>query len=281
MSAGLPENNRPIFPVYQVRGVEVVLDAAVAEGFGLETKRVNEAVSRNPAKFDESHVFVLSDSEWASLRSQHATSKSGRGGARYAPHVFTVKGVARLATVLETPEALRATDLIIDVFLEVRSQIAAGRAEVSINHPSRLTGEDDHGVDHQIRAKLAQAVTGLLDVVIDVRTQATVRQTGQDLAAGALENVRERLRSKGLENAKLEADAALVLAQAEQVYAEVRKTHAEAEGVELENIRRRIETVRELRVLYQEAEPPQMIRLLSGMARPAAALPAPKKKDDA
>jgi hypothetical protein len=91
-----------------VRGQRVILDARVAEAFGTETKHVNQAVSRNRDKFDGTHCFQITEREDAGLRSQSVTSNAGRGGARYLPHVFTIKGVARLATVLSTPAALRA-----------------------------------------------------------------------------------------------------------------------------------------------------------------------------
>ena len=118
--------------VYEIRGERVVLDAHVAQAFGTETKRVNEAVARNADKFTEAHTFQLSPAEHEALRSQAATSNTGRGGVRYQPHVFTMKGVARLATVLNTSEALRATDLIIDTFLVVYTRSpAAGRASPS------------------------------------------------------------------------------------------------------------------------------------------------------
>ncbi len=272
-----------LYQVYLIRGRQVVLDAAVASGFGVQTKRVNEAVSRNPKKFDETHVFQLKDEELAALRSQTATSKPGRGGSRYAPNVFTAKGVARLATVLDTDQALRATDLIIDTFLQVQRQVAAGERAVAIEQPSRLRPTDSHEVSADIRRKLAQAVTSLLDTVIDAKNDRSLRQVAKDLGSDALENLRERLRAKGLENAKLEADAMLVMAQAEKVYAETRKHHAEAEGLELDNIPKRIAAVKELMALYHETEPAQLVQLLTDINRPLAitpqqSLPAPKKR---
>jgi len=273
------------YEVYMIRGEQVVLDAAVAAGFGVETKRVNEAVARNPAKFTEAHVFTLSEDEAAALRSQTATSKQGRGGTRYAPHVYTAKGVARLATVLDSDEALRATDLIIDTFLQVQRQVAMGTSDIAIEHPSRLRPDDEDGFAVGIRAKLASAVSTLLDTVIDANNDKTVRQTALGLGSDALENLRERLRTKGLENAKIEADVMLVMAQAEKVYAETRKGHAEAEGIELDNIPKRITAVKQLMALYRESEPAQLVRLLTDMGQARAIpiqqkLPAPTNETD-
>ena len=270
------------YEVYLIRGQQVVLDAAVARGFGVDTKRVNEAVARNPAKFDDAHVFVLTPDEATALRSQIATSKPGRGGARYAPHVYTAKGVARLATLLDSDEALRATDLIIDTFLQVQRQVAAGQTDIAIDQPSRLRPEDAQGFAAGVRAKLASAVSTLLDTVIDANNDRSVRQVALGLGSDALENLRERLRTKGLENAKIEADVMLVMAQAEQVYAETRKSHAQAEGLELDNIPKRITAVKQLMDLYRESEPAQLVRLLTdmGQARALPLAPAPPALTD-
>jgi hypothetical protein len=271
--------------VYLIRGEQVVLDADVAKGFGTQTFRVNEAVSRNPKKFNETHAFQLTEAENAALISQAAISKTGRGGSRHLPHAYTAKGVARLATILNSDEALRATDLIIDTFIQVQRQIASGRQDVEIQQPSRLRVDDDHGLGAQIRTKLAQAVSTLLDTVIDAKNDKSVRQVALDLGSDALENLRQRLRAKGLENAKLEADAMLVMAQAEKVYAETRKGHAEAEGIELDNIPKRIKAVKELMALYRESEPAQLVQLLTDMGQGRAielrpALNAPNADND-
>lgn len=62
----------------------------------------------------------------------------------------------------------------------------------------------------------------------------------------------------------------LVMAQAEKVYAEARKAHAEAEGVELDNIPRRIKAVSELMTLYRQSEPAELVQLLTDMGRQPA-----------
>lgn len=251
--------------VLVIRGLRVMLDARVAEAFGTETKRVNEAVSRNPEKFDERHTFQLTEAEHEALRSQSATSNAGRGGARYLPHVFTVKGVARLATVLNTPAALRATDLIIDTFLLVHEQLKRGRRTVSVPEPDRFRPTAEHAREiEKLRLKLAGALSKLLDAIVDVESQQTLRQASQALSSKALANIQERLRAKGLENAKLEADTGLVLAQAEKMLAEARKTRAEAEGVDIANFERRISAVKKVAELIRELEPAEILGLIDG-----------------
>jgi hypothetical protein len=249
--------------IFEVRGERVMLDARVAQSFGTETKRVNEAVARNPEKFSPTHAFQLSPAEHDALRSQAATSNAGRGGPRYPPHVFTIKGVARLATVLNTDEALRATDLIIDTFLLVYAQVADGRARIAIPQPSQYrSSPESRRAIQKFRGRLVDALTALLDSVVDVQSKRTVREVAQHLGSEALQHMQERLRTRGMQNAKLEADTGLLLAQAEQVLAATRKTHAEADTIGIQNLERRIDVVKKLIDMSRDLEPAEFVQLL-------------------
>jgi hypothetical protein len=66
--------------VLVLRVQNVILDSSVAELYGVETKRVNEAVSNNPDKFPEGYIIEATKDEYQSLRSKISTLKySGRG----------------------------------------------------------------------------------------------------------------------------------------------------------------------------------------------------------
>ena len=78
--------------IYIIRNQKVMLDRDLAELYGVETKRLKEAVKRNLGRFPEDFMFELTEIEFESLRSQIATSKIGRGGVRYTPMVFTEQG---------------------------------------------------------------------------------------------------------------------------------------------------------------------------------------------
>ena len=250
-------------PIFRIRGVEVILDSDLALALGLETKRLNERIARNEDLVDDRHCFALTQEEFADLRSQIATSNPERGGRRYPPRVFTERGVARVTTFINTPEALRASDLIIDTFINVQKQVAAGRRQVTIPNPARYHADAETETENRkLRKRLIKALSSLLDTVIDIRTQQTVSTTAKDLTAGALENIRERLKEKGLENLKLEAETKRILAEAEKIAAEVRRTDAETEGIHLDNLTRRIMMVRQLISLQQELETPQLVQLL-------------------
>ena len=115
----LPNDTMPALQVFEVRGVAVVLDADLAGTFGLESKRLNEQVKRNPERF-EGFAFQLTGGESECLRSQNATSNAGRGGRRYLPYAFTEHGVVMAATVVKSETAIAATRFVIKVFVEAR-----------------------------------------------------------------------------------------------------------------------------------------------------------------
>ena len=106
--------------IYEVRGYKVMLDSDLAELYEVPTKRLNEAVKRNLARFPKHYMFQLTNEEYESLRSQFATSNKTRGGRRYMPYVFTEQGVAMLSTVLNSEKAIQINIKIIDTFVQMR-----------------------------------------------------------------------------------------------------------------------------------------------------------------
>ncbi|MBQ4115606.1 ORF6N domain-containing protein [bacterium] len=106
--------------IYEIRGIKVMLDSDLAKLYGVETKRLNEAVKRNIARFPKHYMFQLSEDEYTSLRSQIATSKEGKGGRRYMPYVFSEQGVAMLSSVLNSEVAIQMNIRIIDTFVNMR-----------------------------------------------------------------------------------------------------------------------------------------------------------------
>jgi hypothetical protein len=95
--------------IYMIRSQKVMLDSDLAELYGVLTKNLNKAVGRNKDRFPEDFMFQLSEEETESLRFQIGTSKVGRGGRRYLPHVFTEGGVAMLSSDLTSDEAARVS----------------------------------------------------------------------------------------------------------------------------------------------------------------------------
>ncbi|HEX3364203.1 ORF6N domain-containing protein [Phenylobacterium sp.] len=133
MKALVPSPSRSKVPTHLVRGQWIVLDEDLALVFGVETKRLNEQVRRNETRF-EGYAFRLTAAESTALRSQNATSNTGRGGRRYSPWAFTEHGVVMAATVLNSDAAIAAMKLVVEAF--VRQRRAQGPAKLPTASPA-------------------------------------------------------------------------------------------------------------------------------------------------
>jgi len=107
-----------------IRGHKVMMDADLAELYGVPTKILNQAVKRNKGRFPSDFMFQLTDHEAAGLRSQFVTSR-GRGGRQYSPYVFTEQGVAMLSSVLHSERAIQMNIVIMRAFVQLREMIAS------------------------------------------------------------------------------------------------------------------------------------------------------------
>ena len=110
--------------IYTIRNQQVMLDSDLALMYQVETKRLNERVKRNLARFPESFCFQLSKDEYDNLRSQFATSSEEYGGRRYLPYVFTEQGIAMLSAVLNSETAISVSIKIMNAFVEMRRFMA-------------------------------------------------------------------------------------------------------------------------------------------------------------
>jgi len=104
--------------IIEIRNTKVLLDSDVAVLYGVETKRINEAVSNNPDKFPAGYLISLKDNEIPKLRSKISTTLSSM--SRVAPKAFTEKGLYMLATILKSPQAVQTTLAIIETFAKMR-----------------------------------------------------------------------------------------------------------------------------------------------------------------
>ena len=127
--------------IYEIRGVQVMIDSDLANLYQVETKRINEAVSRNPEKFPERFSFKITEREFNLLKSQISTSK---GGSRKGHRVFTEQGVAMLATILKSKVATQISINIMDAFVAMRKFISNNLLEqryinnLVIEHDSQI-----------------------------------------------------------------------------------------------------------------------------------------------
>ena len=102
-----------------VRGQQVLLDRDVASLYGVEAKRVNEAVKNNPEKFPDGYLISLTDSEKDELVEIFDRFESLKHST-VPPTAFTERGLYMLATILKSKRAVKTTIAIIDTFAQVR-----------------------------------------------------------------------------------------------------------------------------------------------------------------
>jgi len=106
--------------IYEIRGEKVMLDRDLAKLYGVETKRLKEAVRRNVKRFPTDFMFEMSAKEFENWRTQFATSNAEKMSLRYAPFCFTEQGVAQLSSVLNSDRAIAVNIQIIRLFTKMR-----------------------------------------------------------------------------------------------------------------------------------------------------------------
>jgi len=130
--------------IITIRNQSVILDSDVATLYGVETKRVNEAVKNNPEKFPEGYVIQLKINEYDVLRTSVENSEVpdnqdaveifdriletsqlaiNSGKTTVLPKAFTEKGLYMLATILKSPQAIQATIAIVETFAKLKQLI--------------------------------------------------------------------------------------------------------------------------------------------------------------
>jgi phage regulator Rha-like protein len=106
----------------------VLLDTDLAALYEVTTKRFNEQVKRNLARFPADFMFQLNEAEFAALRSQNATLKTGRGQHRkYLPYAFTEHGAIMAAMVLNSPKATEMSVYVVRAFVRLREVLTSNQ----------------------------------------------------------------------------------------------------------------------------------------------------------
>jgi hypothetical protein len=109
--------------IYLIRGQKVMLDRDLAELYGVPTKRLNEAVKRNTARFPEEFMFKLSEGEKSELVANCDHLRELKFSYQL-PYVFNEHGVAMLSSVLNSERAIQINILIIKAFVRLRQLIS-------------------------------------------------------------------------------------------------------------------------------------------------------------
>lgn len=120
-SKQLSLNNKVIrAKIHTIRGKQVMLDSDIANFYGIETKKLNQAVKRNKDRFPKRYMFQLNNNEFEYLRSQNVTANMNITKKRFFPYAFTEQGVAMLSSVLKNKKAIIISIQIIDAFIAMR-----------------------------------------------------------------------------------------------------------------------------------------------------------------
>jgi len=147
MKKELVLGNRIADSIHLARGQKVMLDFDLAALYGVSTKALNQAVSRNRVRFPNDFVFQLTRKEYESLKSRNApstlhlsktqevtsnwsqivTSSRKHRGAVYRVQAFTEQGVAMLSSVLRSQRAVQVNIAIMRAFVQLRSVLESNR----------------------------------------------------------------------------------------------------------------------------------------------------------
>ena len=144
--------------IIEIRGMKVLLDSDVAALYGVETKRVNEAVKNNPDKFPYNYVIELTDREMYPLRSKFSTTNLS-SMIRVNVKAFSEKGLYMLATILRSPKATETTIAIIESFTKLR--------DFSRNISS-IIQESDPRIQKSLLERSSELINDLLDTDGDI-----------------------------------------------------------------------------------------------------------------
>lgn len=140
--------------IFLIRGQKVMLDADLAELYGVEIRALNQAVKRNVERFPEDFMFQLTSEEFDALRSQIVTLKTGRGQHRkYFPYAFTEHGALMLGNVLKSERAVEVGLMVVRAFVHLR-ELVSGHKELSqkLNLLERKFGAHDKAIAELINA---------------------------------------------------------------------------------------------------------------------------------
>ncbi|HTQ99104.1 MAG TPA: ORF6N domain-containing protein [Candidatus Acidoferrum sp.] len=116
--------------IFIINDKKVILDSDLASLYGVETKRLNEQVTRNIERFPVDFCFPLKNHDLVNLRSQIATSSSAKpahGGRRSVIRAFTEHGAIMAASVLNSPRAIEVSVFVVRAFVSLRDHSLATR----------------------------------------------------------------------------------------------------------------------------------------------------------
>ena len=175
--------------IHVIRGQRVMLDRDIAAFYGVEPKRLNEKVKRNPKRFaGDDFMFQLTQDEYDELRlrSQFATIKKSRGShSKYLPHAFTLLGISMLSSVLESDTAIDANRQIMRAFVKFHQIKSLPSAEAydelkkeieNVREEMNDILADQNDINESTRAQLDAISTALAELQASRSQNATLNK---------------------------------------------------------------------------------------------------------
>jgi hypothetical protein len=159
MSNGNPSRVVPLeviaHRIHFMRERKIMLDADLADLYGVPTKALNQAVKRNLDRFPEDFMFQLNAEETRDLTwSQSVTTSEKSRRISHLPLAFTEHGVAMLSSVLRSERAVQMNILIVRAFITIR-ELLANNKELGRRVEKLEVGQNEHksvmaGLAHEI-----------------------------------------------------------------------------------------------------------------------------------
>lgn len=162
-----------------IRGQKVLLDSDLAALYDAPTKRFNEQVKRNLARFPADFMFQLSEEEFAALRSQFATSNDSttttRGGRRYLPYVFTEHGAIMASMILNSPRATEVSMYVVRAFVQLREMVLSNKELAQrldeLESKADLIEVKRDNFEHNTRVQLKQVFEAIRELMTPPETE--------------------------------------------------------------------------------------------------------------
>jgi hypothetical protein len=139
--------------ILQLRGQRVMLDADLADLYGVETRALNQAVKRNIDRFPGDFMFQLSSEE----KTEVITNRDHLAKLKFSsslPYAFTEHGALMLVNVLKTSRAVEVSLLVVRAFVQIREMLSNYKElAAKLDQLERKTSSHD------------QAIAGLIDAI--------------------------------------------------------------------------------------------------------------------
>jgi len=158
-----------------IRGEKVIIDADLAEFYGVPTKRLNEQVKRNKSRFPDDFMFQLSLEE-KSEPVANCDHLSKLKFSKSLPYAFSEHGSIMAASVLNSQRAIEVSVYIVRAFVKIRRMIADHK-ELS----RKIAQIEQHLAEHDDQIiELIQAIKQFLKPDPPPKKRRIGFQTGED-----------------------------------------------------------------------------------------------------